>query len=99
MSMVRSLDKDAFIEILNRGINSASIQCDFYLKQNDFKTASWMFIKEIAIIFRENGYPRLSKDIESSITIEFKIQEALEKIQETEELRKFIEKIFIEVFC
>ena len=98
MSMEPPLDKGKFIEILNRGIDRAIIKCEHYLTEKKFATASWLFLQELGNGFREYGYPVFGERIKLSKTIGYKTKEVLETIQETEEQRKVLEKIFMEAF-
>ena len=98
MSMESPLDKGKFIEILNRGIDRAIIKCEHYLTDKKFTTATWVFLQELGTVFREYEYPVYGERIKLSKTIGYKIKEVLETIQETEEQRKLIEKIFMDAF-
>ncbi len=96
--MQRSLDRDTAFQIFNKAYKRALINCEHYLKQNDFSKASWVFLKEIAIVFSEYDYLDFSKKIELSNTIEFKIQIVFETLEQMEEFRDIIEEIFASEF-
>ena len=96
--MQRSLDIDTALQILNKAYGRALIECDDYLTEKKFDTASWVFLNELGTVFREYGYPVYGVRMELSKSIGYKIKEVLETIEQVEELRKTIEKIFVEEF-
>ena len=96
--MERSLDRDTALRILNKAYARALIKCEHYLTEKKFETASWVFLEELGTVFREYGYPIYGVRIKLSKTIGSKTKEVLETIQENEEQRKIIEKIFVEEF-
>ena len=96
--MEQSIDKDTAIKILREAINRAFNKCEPYLIDKKIETACWVFLDELGTVFREYGYPEYGVRIKLSKTIGYKTKDVLKTIQETEEQRKLIEKIFMEAF-
>jgi hypothetical protein len=96
--MEESISKDNAIKILAQAIEKGRIKVDHYLKEKNFRVASEVFVKEVAIAFRDFGFPKLSERIELHETVGFKTQDVLEECNKVEDFYKRIEEVFKKAF-
>ncbi len=96
--MEESISKDNAIKISVQAIEKVRRKADHYLKEKNFRVASEVFVKEVAIAFRVFGFPKLSEKIELHETVGFKTQDVLEKCKEVDEFYKRIEEVFKKAF-
>lgn len=96
--MEESISKDDAIKILTQAIEKGRIKVDHYLKEKNFQLASEVFVKEVAITFRDFGFPLLSEKIELHETVGFKTKDVLEKCEKMEDFYKRIEEYFKKTF-